>query len=162
MGREGKILPSSFVVVLTLFLLSNGLASVRAASSPAKGLHKYGEIHEAKNIIDALSSKLHLNLNTYQSKYETLKQQSHKYLAQAGSMRGEMRMLNKLKGLLNELTKKSSACEKFYTNFDFTVARPILFKGVSLPKFFTVALQGMDFKFSTSIYRQNLKINTNE
>ncbi len=133
-----------FALFVILFLHSNCFALGRSdANSSAKALHNHSEIHEAKNLIDALSFKLHLNLQKFQSKYESLQLQSNEYLAQSGSTKEQIKTLNKLKNLLNDLTKKSSICEKFYTNFDFTVARQIMINSTaSLQKDYTVAVNG--------------------
>jgi hypothetical protein len=53
-------------------------------------------------------------------------------------------MLNRLKDLLNDLTKKNSICEKFYANFDLIAARQILINSnASLQKDYTVAFEGI-------------------
>jgi hypothetical protein len=134
-----------FALFVILFFHSNCFALGRSdANSSAKALHNHSEIHEAKNLIDALSFKLHLNLQKFQSKYESLQLQSNEYLAQSGSTKEQIKTLNKLKDLLNDLTKKSfSMCEKFYINFDFIAAREIMINSsASLPKDYTVSLQG--------------------
>ncbi len=130
-----------YAIFVISFLLSSCYALERSGES---GLHNYTEIHDAKDLIDALSFKLHLKLQKYQSKYESLQLQSNMYLAQGESMRDEIKTLNKLKDLLNDLTKKSfSMCEKFYINFDFVAAREIMINSsASLPKDYTVSLQG--------------------
>jgi hypothetical protein len=74
----------------------------------------------------SLSFKLHLNFQRYQGKYERLKLQTDEYLMQSDSAKDEIKMLNRLKDLLNDLTKKNSICEKFYANFDLVAARQIL------------------------------------
>ena len=113
------------------------------ANSSANGLHTYSEIHDAKNLIDALSFKLNLNLKTYEDKYESLQQQSNEYLAQSDSAKEEIKTLYKLKDLLNDVTKKSSICEKFYSNFGFKFARQIKINfSAPLQKDFTVAFKG--------------------
>ncbi|CAB3991342.1 Hypothetical predicted protein [Paramuricea clavata] len=98
-------------------------------------LHNYTEIHKAKNLVDSLSFKLYLNFQRYQGKYERL-----------NSTKDEIKMLNRLQDLLNDLTKKNSICEKFYANFDLIAARQILINSnvlnVSLQKDYTVGLQG--------------------
>jgi hypothetical protein len=132
-------------VFLVLFQLSGCYArGISGADLPGKRLQNHGEIHKAKNLIDALSFKLHLNLQKYQTKSENLKLQSNEYLVQSASTRDELKTLNKLKGLLNELLNKSSVCEKFYTNFGFIAAREIMIdSSASLQKDYTVAVQGI-------------------
>ena len=133
-------------VIATLFVVSNCYAFASSVTNlPGKGLHSHSEIHEAKNLIDALSSKLYLNLQKYQNKFENLRTQSNEYLAQSGSTQDQIKMLNKLKGILNDLTNKTnSVCEKFYTNFYFIAACKILIdSNVLLPKDYTIELQGM-------------------
>ena len=140
-----RIIPMMFALFVILFLhCINCEALERSDSnSSARGLHNHSEIHEAKNLIDALSFKLHLNLQKYENKYESLQIQSKEYLAHSDSAKEEIKTLNKLKDLLNDVTKKSSICEKFYANFDFTVARQIMINSsASLPKDYTVAVQG--------------------
>ena len=145
MGTRRKIISTMSAPFVIVFLLSNCYALGRSdANLIGKGLRNHSEIHEAKNLIDALSFKLHLNLRKSQSKYESLTLQSNQYLAQSGSTRDEIKMLDKLKELLNDLTKKNSVCEKFYTNFDFTAAREIMINSsASLQKDHTVILQGI-------------------
>ena len=133
-------------VIVTLLVVSNCYTfGSSVANLPGNGLHSHSEIHEAKSLIDALSSKLYLNLQKYQNKYENFRTQSNEYLAQSGSTQDQIKTLNKLKGILNELTNKTnSVCEKFYTNFDFIAGRKILIdSNVLLPKDYTVELQGM-------------------
>lgn len=109
----------------------------------AVGLNNHTDIQEAKSLIDALDFKLHLQLQTYQAKHQRLKLESTEYLARSYSTKEDIKTLEKLKRLLNDLTKKSSICETFYTNFDFTVARQIIIDpSTSAPKEFTCALQG--------------------
>jgi hypothetical protein len=92
----------------------------------------------------SLSFKLHLNFQRYQGKYERLKLQTDEYLMQSDSAKDEIKMLNRLKDLLNDLTKKNSICEKFYANFDLIAARQILINSnASLQKYYTVALEGI-------------------
>jgi hypothetical protein len=80
----------------------------------------------------------------YQDKHERLKLQSDQYLMQSDSTKDEIKMLNRLKDLLNDLTKKNSICEKFYANFDLIAARQILINSnASLQKDYTVALEGI-------------------
>jgi hypothetical protein len=146
MDSSQKIPHTMLIVIAILFVVPSCYTIARSATnSTENGLHNHGEIHQAKNLIDALSFKLYSNLQKYQSKYENLKTQSNEYLAQSGTTREEIKMLNKLKGLLNDLTKKSSSvCEKFYTNFDFIAARKIVINSSSsLQKDYTVALQGI-------------------
>jgi hypothetical protein len=125
-------------VAIVLFQLSSCYAlRISGADLPGKRLQNHGEIHKAKNLIDALSFKLH-------TKSEKLTLQSNENLVQSASIRDEIKMLNKLKGLLNELLNKSSVCEKFYTNFGFTVAREMMIdSSASLQKDYTVAVQGI-------------------
>ena len=112
------------------------------ANSSAQGLHTYSEIHEAKNLIDALSFKLNLNFKKYEEKYESLQLQSNEYLAQKYSAKEEIKTLYKLKDLLNDFTKKSSFCEKFYSYFDFKFAREIKINfSAPLQKDYTVAFK---------------------
>ncbi len=134
MCSSRKIRHTMLTVFVILFELFGCYALERSgAHLPGKGLHNHSEIHEAKNLIDALSFKLQLNLQKYQTVYENLV-----------STKDEIKTLNKLKGLLNDLTKKSSICEKFYTNFDFIAARQIIIKSsASLPNDYTVSLQGI-------------------
>ena len=114
-------------ILLIVFAVSFLLSKCNAL-----GLHNHSEIHEAKNLIDALYFKLNLQLQNYQQ-----------YVARSRSTQDEIKMLKKLKGLLNDLTMKSSICEKFYANFDFTVTRQIIIQpSSSPPKDFTYALQG--------------------
>ncbi|CAB3991343.1 Hypothetical predicted protein [Paramuricea clavata] len=124
-------------VFVVLFQLFSCYALGRSgADLPGKRLQNHGEIHKAKNLIDALSFKLH-------TKSEKLTLQSNENLVPSASIRDELKMLNKFKELLNDLLNKSSVCEKFYANFDFTAAREILIdSSVSLQNDYTVALQG--------------------
>ena len=78
-------------VFVTLLELFSCYALGRSGTNlPGKGLHNHSEIHEAKNLIDALSFKLQLNLQKYQTVYENLV-----------STKDEIKTLNKLKGLLS-------------------------------------------------------------
>ena len=64
---------------------------------------------------------LHLKLQKYESKHESLKQPWTKYSVQSSSTKREIKTLNKLKNLLNDLTKMSSLqtiCSNFYIDFD--------------------------------------------
>ena len=136
MSSYRESLSTMFVLFVIPFLLSSHCA--------LGGLHNYTEIHEAKNLVDSLSFKLHLNFQRYQGKYERLKLQTDEYLMQSDSAKDEMKMLNRLKDLLNDLTKKNSICEKFYANFDLIAARQILINSnASLQKDYTVALEGI-------------------
>lgn len=162
------------IVILLCRLPSPGLCSKSKAINNSKvsaQLKHHGEIHQAKNLIDALSSKLRLNQQTYHNKYSTLQQESSLYLSESIKTRDEIKTLTKLKLLLNELTGQSSICEEFYSDFDFTVVRPIVIKTTSsaLPKHFTVKLQGKEtndlheelylfewlFKFSCISFNRN-------
>ena len=112
------------------------------ANSSAKGLHTYSEIYDAKNLIDALSFKLNLNYKKYEDKYESLQQQSNEYLAQKYSAMEEIKTLYKLKDFLNDAAKKSSFCDKFYSNFGFKFARQIIINSSApLQKDYTVAFK---------------------
>jgi hypothetical protein len=136
MSSYRESLSTMFVLFVIPFLLSSHCA--------LGGLHNYTEIHEAKNLVDSLSFKLHLNFQRYQGKYERLKLQTDEYLMQSDSAKDEIKMLNRLKDLLNDLTKKNSICEKFYANFDLIAARQILINSnVSLQKDYTVGLEGI-------------------
>ena len=146
MGSSRKIRYALFIAIVILFAVSNCYTLGSSAPDlPENGLHNHSEIHEAKSLIDALSSKLYLNLQKYQNKYKNLKMQSKEYLARRGPLQDQIKMLNKLKGILNDLTNKTnSVCEKFYTNFDFIAARKILIdSNFLLPKDYTVELQGI-------------------
>ena len=146
--------------MLALFAILTLVSNCEALGTTGKGLKRHSEMHEAKNLIDTLSSKLHLNLQTYQNKYNNLKQQSNEFLARSGSTKDEIRLLNKLKGLLNDLTETSLICEKFYTNFDFTVSQKIIINSsASLPKDYTVTLQGMVNRFIYIFYLLNRRKN---
>ncbi|XP_028392656.1 uncharacterized protein LOC114517196 [Dendronephthya gigantea] len=128
--------------MLALLVILTLASNHEVLGTTGKGLERHSELHEAKNLIDALSSKLNLNLQTYQSKYYKLKQQSNEMSARSGSTKDEIRLLKKLKGLLNDLTQNSLICEKFYTSFDFTISRKIMLNSSTLvPKDYTVTLQ---------------------
>ena len=152
--------------MLALLLILSLVSNREVTGTTGKGLGRHSEIHEAKNLIDTLSSKLHLNLQTYQNKYNNLKLQSNEVLTQSGSTKDEIRLLNKLKELLNDLTNKSSTCEKFYTSFGFTTLRQIMINtSVSLPKDYTVTLQGkkngfisLNFSFLNSRKQNQINI----
>ena len=136
MSSYRESLSIMFVLFVIPFLLSSHCA--------LGGLHNYTEIHEAKNLVDSLSFKLHSKFQMYQDKYERLKLQSDQYLTQSDSTKDEIKMLNRLKDLLNDLTKKNSICEKFYANFDLIAARQILINSnASLQKDYTVAFEGI-------------------
>ena len=108
------------------------------------GLYNHSEIHKANDLIDSLYTKLHTKLQAYQTKHESLQQESREYLERSEATQDEIKMLKRLKGLLNDLTRKSSMCEKFYTHFDFTVAREIMINSnVSLHKDHTLAVEGI-------------------
>ena len=142
--------------MLALLLILSLVSNRKVIGTTGKGLGHHREIHEAKNLIDTLSSKLHLNLQTYQNKYSNLKLQSKEVLAQRVSTKDEIRVLNKLKALLNDLTNKSSTCEKFYTRFGFTSLRQIMINtSVSLPKDYTVTLQGKKNGFNSQNFFLN-------
>lgn len=103
------------------------------------------EVHEAKNLIDTLSFRLHLNLQTLAVHEQRLQQESSMFESQSLVMSNQIKELKKLKYLLNEMTgKKTSICEKFYSEVDFTMAQPIMIdtRGSVLPKHSTVTLQG--------------------
>ena len=113
------------------------------ANSSAKGLYSYSEIHDAKNLIDALSFKLNLNLKKYEDMFESQQLPLNEYLAQSDSAKKEIKTLYKLKDFLNDVTKKSSICEKFYSYFDFKFAREIKINSIEpLKKDYTVAFKG--------------------
>ena len=127
-------------LLLTTFLIHLSGCSALSRS----GLHNHSEIHDAKNLIDALSYKLHLNLQTFQEKYENSRIKSNEYLMKSSSTKDEIKMLNKLKGLLNGLTKRTAVCETFYTNLGFIAAREIMIVAKSsVTKDFTISLQGI-------------------
>lgn len=123
-------------------------------------LSRYNEIHEAKNLIDALSSKLHLDQQTYESKYENLKYQSNGYLEKSDTTQEDIKMLNKLKELVNDLSGKSTICERFYADIHFNAVRQIIFFGPPLPKDYTVAVEGINNKQTSLIllYSQNFRL----
>ena len=128
-------------ITSTMFAL---LAISSLLSNCDAGLHNHSELHKANDLINSLYSKLHTKLQTYQTKYESLKQESHEYLEQSGATKEEIKTLKRLKGLINDLTRKSSTCEKFYTHFDLTVAHEILINSTALlQKDHTVAVQGI-------------------
>ena len=128
----------SFSIMFVLFVIPFLLSSHFVLG----GLHNYTKIHEAKNIVDSLSFKLHLNFQRHQSKYEHLKLQLHdEYLMQRNSAKDGIKMLKRLWDLLNDLTKKNSICERFRS---FIAARQILINSnASLQKNYTVALEGI-------------------
>ena len=127
---------------LLFFSKAYGLSD---ANSLGSGLQNHTEIHDAKDLIDALSFKLHSKLKGFQNEFDKLQLELEEYRVQSRSTKDEIRTLNKLKVLLSDLTaKKSSICEKFYTNFDFTVSQQILINSSStLEKDYTVAKEGM-------------------
>lgn len=113
------------------------------SNSSEKRLQNHKEIHEAKNPIDALSYKLPTKLQHVQRKSANLKLESNEYFSQGVSTEREIKTLNKLKQLLNDITKKGRICEKFYTSFDFLAVREIkIHSAASLPKDYTVSFQG--------------------
>ena len=114
-------------------------------SAPSLQQKRHEEVHQAKNLIDALSLRLHLNMQTYAAKRASMHQVSSAYLNQIIAAKNQLKDLSRLKNLFNELTNKASKiCEKFYTDFDFTVARAIIIKTSSaLPKDSTMKLQGI-------------------
>lgn len=104
------------------------------------------EVHEAKNLIDALSFRLHLNQQSLAVHEERLRQESSVLQSQSLVMENQIKELKKLKHLLNEMTgKNTSICETFYSEVDFRMAQPIKMdtKGSVLPKHSTVTLQGI-------------------
>ena len=118
--------------------------SLQPSRCNALGLQNHTEFHEAKNLIDALYFKLHLQLQSYQARHERLKLESNEYLVRSDSTKDAMKVLKKLKGLMNHLMRKPSVCDTFYADFDFAVARQILFgPSTSAPNDFTYALQGI-------------------
>ena len=106
------------------------------------------EIHEAKNLIDTLSFRLHLNQQSLAVHEERLRQESDVLQSQSMVMDNQIKKLKKLKHVLNEMTgKKTSICETFYSQVDFRMAQPIMIdtKGSILPKDSTVTLQGIEY-----------------
>lgn len=122
-------------------------SEIEENSKGTSQLKRHSEIHQAKNLVDTLSFKLRLNLKTYQTRYSSSKQLSSHYLAQSVAVQNEIKQLNKLKHLLNQLAgQTSSTCEKFYSKFGFTASRPIVIKTTSsaLPKHYTAKVQGTE------------------
>ena len=79
---------------------------------------------------------------------ERLRQESDVLQSQSMVMDNQIKKLKKLKHVLNEMTgKKTSICEKFYSQVDFRMAQPIMIdtKGSILPKDSTVTLQGIEY-----------------
>ena len=128
-------------IISTMYAL---LVAFSLQSNCHAGLYNHSEIRKANDLIDSLYTKLHTKLQVYQTKYESLQQESKAYLERSDTTQDEIKMLKRLKGLLNDLTRKSSMCEKFYMHFDFTVAREIMINSnASLQKDHTLAVEGI-------------------
>ena len=135
-----------FVIIYQFGNLFKAVLCNKTKEEPQADFNLQHEVHEAKNLIDALSFRLHLNQQSLAVHEERLRQESSVLQSQSLVMENQIKELKKLKHFLNEMTgKKASICETFYSDVDFRMAQPIKIdtKGSALPKHSTVTLQGI-------------------